>query len=137
MVGLWFDGQKHFGARYDLSFAADGCDPIIEDARLWLDSYFEGRRPDPRLLCLKPRGSEFMLRVWGELLSIPYGEALTYGELAARIGCRSARAVGAAVGRNPVSIVIPCHRVVGAGGSLVGYAGGIERKKWLIEHERK
>lgn len=137
LIGLWFDGQKHFGEGVELSAAEVKKTAVIIEAEQWLDSYFLGKRPDPRSLCMRFSGSDFMQAVWLELLNIKYGEAITYGGLAARVGCRSARAVGAAVGRNPISVIVPCHRVVGAGGSLVGYAGGIERKRWLLEHEKK
>lgn len=136
LIGLWFDGQMHFAEGSELSAAESGDCAILTEAALWLDSYFAGKRPDPRLLCMRFGGSPFMNSVWQELMNIPYGERIAYGELAARVGCNSPRAVGAAVGRNPISIVVPCHRVIGANGSLVGYAGGIERKKWLLEHEQ-
>ena len=93
------------------------------------------REPDPEALLLSPSGTAFQQTVWQQLLQIPYGETMTYGNLAQRIGCGSARAVGGAVGRNPISIIIPCHRVVGADGSLTGYAGGTEYKRWLLAHE--
>ena len=82
-------------------------------------------------------GSAFRQRVWKELLTIPYGQTVTYGELARRLGCRSAQAVGGAVGRNPISLIVPCHRVVGADGALTGYAGGLDRKRALLQVEQK
>jgi methylated-DNA-[protein]-cysteine S-methyltransferase len=100
-----------------------------------LDAYFAGEREDFALE-LAPHGTPFQLRVWHELTKIPYGETIPYSELARRLGNpKAVRAVGLANGRNPISIVIPCHRVIGADGSLVGYGGGLERKKWLLEHE--
>ena len=100
-----------------------------------LDAYFAGEREDFALE-LAPHGTPFQLRVWDELTKIPYGETIPYSELARRLGNpKLVRAVGLANGRNPISIVIPCHRVIGADGSLVGYGGGLERKKWLLEHE--
>ena len=84
-----------------------------------------------------PKGTPFQQRVWQRLLETPYGQTVTYGELAKVLGCKSAQAVGGAVGRNPISILIPCHRVVGADGSLTGYAGGMENKIWLLEHESR
>jgi methylated-DNA-[protein]-cysteine S-methyltransferase len=105
------------------------------DLRDQLREYFAGDRREFEL-ALAPQGSEFQLRVWEALREIPYGETQSYGELAARIGHQgSARAVGAANGRNPISIVVPCHRVIGASGSLTGYAGGIERKRLLLDLE--
>jgi methylated-DNA-[protein]-cysteine S-methyltransferase len=100
-----------------------------------LDAYFAGEREDFGL-ALQPHGTPFQMRVWDELTKIPYGETISYSELARRLGDpKLVRAVGLANGRNPISIVIPCHRVIGADGSLVGYGGGLERKKWLLEHE--
>jgi methylated-DNA-[protein]-cysteine S-methyltransferase len=100
-----------------------------------LEAYFAGDREDFDL-ALAPHGTPFQQRVWEELTRIPYGETISYSELAWRLGQpKAVRAVGLANGRNPISIVIPCHRVIGADGSLVGYGGGLERKKWLLEHE--
>ena len=100
----------------------------------WLEEYFRGKEPTIKVK-LAPEGTPFQKRVWEELLTIPYGETLSYGELAKRLGS-SPRAVGSAVGRNPISLMIPCHRVLGSDGSLTGYAGGIERKKFLLEQEK-
>jgi methylated-DNA-[protein]-cysteine S-methyltransferase len=106
----------------------------LEAARAALADYFAGRAPRPPALDL--RGSPFQLSVWRALLGIPFGEQRTYGELAAQLGCPgAARAVGAANARNPVAILVPCHRVVGAGGRLGGYGGGLDTKRWLLEHE--
>lgn len=109
---------------------------ILEETRRWLDSYFNGEEPGftPPLA---PFGTLFQRRVWHELLSIPYGETVTYGDIARRINCDSAQAVGGAVGRNPIAIIIPCHRVVGSNGSLTGYAYGLERKRQLLLLEQK
>jgi methylated-DNA-[protein]-cysteine S-methyltransferase len=104
-------------------------------AREQLDAYFTGELQEFDLP-LAPEGTEFQLRVWDELTRIPFGETISYGELARRLGDpRLVRAVGTANGRNPLSIVIPCHRVIGADGSLVGYGGGLDRKRWLLDHE--
>ena len=100
-----------------------------------LQEYFEGRRTEFSLP-LDPEGTEFQKRVWNRLLEIPFGETLTYGEQSAELGdVKAIRAVAAANGRNPLAIIIPCHRVIGADGSLTGYAGGLWRKKWLLDHE--
>ena len=113
----------------------------IESAKEWLDLYFSGEKPSPKGLKLLLRGSDFQQEVWRELLQIPYGETMTYGEIAKVIAKRrglqrmSAQAVGGAVGRNPIGIIVPCHRVVGSNGSLVGYAGGLEIKRRLLCHE--
>lgn len=114
--------------------ATAGCSPAEDGVRRWLDCYFSGRDPGfvPPLAL---RGTAFQRRVWRELLAIPYGHTTTYGELAHRVGCRSARAVGQAVGRNPVAIVVPCHRVVAADG-LGGYAYGCDVKRALLAMER-
>ena len=116
----------------------EGSEEVIR----WLDRYFAGERPDPGALRMRPAGTDFQRRVWEKVLEIPYGETRTYGALAAQLAQElgrpmSARAVGAAVGKNPIAVVIPCHRVVGAGGRLTGYAWGTERKKWLLEFEEE
>ena len=131
LIGLWFSGQAHFGA--GLRGAEDGDCAVLREAKAWLDDYFAGKAPET-LPKLRPRGTVFQQRVWAELLRIPRGETETYGALAERLGSH-ARAVGGAVGRNPISIMIPCHRVVGKDGSLTGYAGGTERKAALLKIE--
>ncbi len=108
--------------------------PVLAQARIWLDRYFEGGAPDPAALKLAPKGTAFQQRVWKSLLKTPCGKTATYGMIAESIGS-SPRAVGSAVGHNPISIIIPCHRVLGADGSLTGYAGGIENKKRLLKLE--
>ena len=119
--------------RHDESPAA--ADGPFDAARRQLDGYFAGEL-EAFDLPLAPGGTPFQLRVWDELRRIPFGETVSYLQLARRLGdARLARAVGLANGRNPLSIVIPCHRVIGADGSLVGYGGGLERKRWLLEHE--
>ena len=146
LTGLWFDGQKFFGDTL-------GCDyqekdlPVFAQTRQWLDIYFSGREPDftPPL---RMDGTPFQKKVWEILKTIPYGKTVTYGEIAAlvaggpgagerpgQIRRMSAQAVGGAVGRNPIAIIVPCHRVVGAGGSLTGYAAGLEKKRYLLSLE--
>jgi len=118
--------------RHDVTVAGDGP---FDVAREQLDAYFAGERQDFDLP-LAPHGTPLQLRVWDELTRIPYGETISYMELALRLGDRKlVRAVGTANGRNPLSIIVPCHRVIGADGTLVGYGGGLERKRWLLEHE--
>lgn len=107
---------------------------VFETAYRWLGLYFSGCKPDFMPL-LAPSGTLFQQSVWRLLLTIPYGQTVSYGDIAQRLHCRSAQAVGRAVGRNPVAIMIPCHRVVGADGSLTGYAYGLDRKQWLLSHE--
>ena len=134
LTGLWIKGQKYFGGGATLCEVQDDL-PVFAAASSWLDAYFAGEETDPEDLPLALTGTEFQQTVWQALRDIPYGTTVTYGELASRIGCGSARAVGTAVGRNPISIIVPCHRVLGADGSLTGYAGGIDCKRWLLDHE--
>ena len=136
LTGLFFDGQRYFGCTLDIQHEERAALPIFDETRRWLDLYFSGREPD-FIPPISLRGTPFQQRVWKELLAIPYGQTVTYGELARRLGCRSAQAVGGAVGRNPISIIVPCHRVVGANGTLTGYAGGLDRKRALLELEQK
>ena len=116
-------------------------DPVLMKTKQWLDAYFRGERPIMEIPVFL-EGTEFQKAVWELLLKIPYGKTCTYGELAAALTARlgkekmSAQAVGQAVGKNPVSILVPCHRVVGTGGKLTGYAWGIDRKQWLLNHEK-
>ena len=109
--------------------------PIFAEVRQWLDDYFAGKRPC-NVPLLNPQGTAFQKRVWTALLTIPYGETLSYGELAQMVGCRSAQAVGQAVGANPIALLIPCHRVLAAHGQLGGYAYGIELKRQFLEWEK-
>jgi methylated-DNA-[protein]-cysteine S-methyltransferase len=118
-------------------YRAPGSSPALDAAMTQLDEYFQGRRRVFDLM-LRLEGTEFQKRVWRALLDVGYGETANYGEIARAIGRPNAvRAVGAANGRNPVSIIVPCHRIVGSSGDLTGYGGGLWRKKWLLEHEGK
>lgn len=136
LVGLHFSGQKHLPDQSHFGELHDD-EPLFAQVATQLDEYFAGARRAFDLP-LAPVGNEFRLSVWGELSRIPYGETRTYGQLAASLGePQMAQAVGAANGHNPIAIVIPCHRVVGADGSLVGFAGGLERKRFLLDHEAK
>ena len=136
LTGLWLEGQKYFGGSSGEALVPGGADlPVFQAARAWLDRYFAGEKPSPLELPLAPAGTPFQRAVWERLRAIPCGAVTTYGALARELGGSSPRAVGSAVGRNPISIIIPCHRVVGAGGSLTGYAGGLEPKKRLLTHE--
>ena len=133
VTGLWFTDAKYAG----LGLPPDtpvGKTAAILKAEEWLDIYFSGEEPD-FLPALRPAGSPFRQRVFRLLRQIPRGRTVTYGELARLLSCASAQAVGGAVGHNPISILIPCHRVVGADGSLTGYAGGLARKQWLLTLE--
>ena len=133
LSGIYFEKHKVGGPPRE---ARPGTDGIIEAARRQLDEYFAGKRRDFDLP-VAPMGTEFQVRIWNALQKIGYGETRTYADMAERVGTpKAARAAGAAIGRNPVSIVIPCHRVVGAAGALTGYAGGVPRKRALLALER-
>lgn len=140
LTGLWFDGQKYFGATLPSEYREKTL-PIFKETAKWLDIYFSGKNPD-FTPALSFNTSPFRQSVWEILLTIPYGKTMTYGEIADKIAQQnglekmSAQAVGGAVGHNPTSIIVPCHRVVGTNGSLTGYAGGIERKVKLLELEQ-
>lgn len=140
LTGLWFDGEKYFADNLPAEHA-ERQTPILAEAARWLDIYFTGKEPGftPPL---HPIGSPFRQAVWEILLQIPYGQTTTYGEIARQLAEKqglekmSAQAVGGAVGHNEISVIIPCHRVVGTSGSLTGYAGGIDKKVKLLELER-
>ncbi|MFD0667108.1 methylated-DNA--[protein]-cysteine S-methyltransferase [Ramlibacter sp. MAHUQ-53] len=135
LAGLWFEGQKHWPDAARQWSPHPGL-PVFDAARRQLDDYFAGRRQAFDLPLDLAGGTPFQARVWQALQAIPSGATVRYGDLAARLGVpAAARAVGAAVGRNPVSIVVPCHRVLGVGGALTGYAGGLERKTALLRLE--
>lgn len=133
ICGVWFYGQKHFPSLDDLTEKDDLT--IFKRAKKWFDDYFSGLNPKIDFK-LKPQGSDFRIRVWKILCEIPYGETLTYGEIASMISeTMSAQAVGGAVGHNPIAVLIPCHRVLGANGKLTGYAAGIDKKIELLKLE--
>lgn len=134
LTGLWFYGAKYFAADLE-DERTEKLTPVLRQTLRWLDIYFSGSEPD-FMPPLEMHGSDFRRRVWAELAKIPYGETVTYGEIAKKLGVKSAQAVGGAVGHNPVSIIVPCHRVLGADGSLTGYAGGTDKKARLLELER-
>ena len=138
LTGLWFETQKYFAAKLAPEHE-EKMTPVLDAACRWLDVYFSGREPDftPKLHLV---GSDFRQAVWALLRKIPYGQTTTYGALAGQLAERSgkrvsAQAVGGAVGNNPVSLIVPCHRVVGSGGNLTGYAGGVEKKMRLLTLE--
>lgn len=141
LTGLWIENQKHFGSTLHGPLIENGDLPVLKQTKDWLDRYFAGEKPDPAELFLAPAGSEFRRRVWDLLCEIPYGQVITYGDIAGRIAherhlkTMSGQAVGGAVGHNPIAILIPCHRVIGTNGSLTGYAGGIPAKLKLLELE--
>lgn len=141
IIGLWIGKQKYLGNTGSKDIIERDDIPALQAGIAWLDDYFTGKKPQLSRLSLAPRGSEFRQQVWKILAEIPYGELTTYGciakEVARRLGKdrMSAQAVGGAVGHNPISIIIPCHRVVGANGNLTGYTGGLEKKVQLLQHE--
>lgn len=142
LVGAWLEGQKYFCGNLKDKPGKNPELPVIKEAVSWFDDYFAGKRPELSRLPLAPEGSSFQKTVWDILCEIPYGQTVTYGavarEAASRMGRKSmsAQAVGGAIGHNPLSIIIPCHRVIGSNGSMTGYAGGIDKKIKLLQHER-
>lgn len=141
IIGLWIDEQKYIDNTMPKDLVEAGDIPILQEAIAWLDDYFAGKKPELSKLSLAPVGGEFRQQVWQLLLEIPYGELTTYGRIAKEVARRmgkdrmSAQAVGGAVGHNPISIIIPCHRVIGSNGSLTGYAGGLDMKIKLLDLE--
>lgn len=139
LMGLWLPGQRIDRALLAQAVRQDDA-PLLVKGCDWLDRYFDGLRPGPSEIPLAPRGTPFRQQVWRRLCQIPYGKLETYGQIAREIaaqkgGKMSAQAVGGAVGHNPVALIIPCHRVIGAHGNLVGYGGGLPLKKRLLQHE--
>lgn len=141
LIGLWLEGQTNFESIISEDIIEQDNLKIFCDTKTWLEEYFAGNQPSISNLNLAPRGSEFRQQVWKILCEIPYGQTTTYGEISKQIATirgvekMSAQAIGGAVGHNPISIIIPCHRVIGANGNLTGYAGGLDKKIWLLEHE--
>ena len=139
LTGLWMEKQKYFDPPPQAEERGDL--PVLLQTKEWLDRYFAKKRPAASELPMAPEGSEFRKLIWKLLCQIPYGQVTTYGALAQQAASAlgraqmSAQAVGGAVGHNPISILIPCHRVVGADGTLTGYGGGLDRKRWLLEWE--
>lgn len=140
LIGLWFEGQKYFALHLDKEHQEKDL-PVFTETKRWLDIYFSGKEPD-FIVPLHFMGTDFQKEVWEILCSIPYGKTMTYGEIAEKIAFKrslkhmSAQAVGGAVGHNHISILVPCHRVIGSNGNLTGYAGGIDKKIKLLTLER-
>ncbi|MHC3755566.1 methylated-DNA--[protein]-cysteine S-methyltransferase [Streptococcus suis] len=132
--GAWFEGQKYF-ERGLAEPTLLGSHPILDQTSLLLDAYFSGQEVDFTALQLDAIGTEFQEKVWALLKEIPHGQTTSYGQLAQQLGLRSGQAVGGAVGRNPYSVIVPCHRVLNQKGQLTGYAGGLDKKIWLLQHE--
>jgi methylated-DNA-[protein]-cysteine S-methyltransferase len=141
LVGLWLEGQKYYGSSMANAMTPKDNIPLFGATKGWLDRYFDGKKPENSELPLAPVGTEFRQVAWQILCEIPYGKVVSYGDIAKQMAVKcgkkkmSAQAVGGAVGHNPISIIIPCHRVVGSNGSLTGYAGGIETKVKLLKLE--
>jgi methylated-DNA-[protein]-cysteine S-methyltransferase len=141
LVGLWLEGQKYHGGSIAGAMTENGAIPLFDAVKTWLDRYFRGEKPAISELPLAPAGGRFRQEVWDILREIPYGKVTTYGDIAKKMATRmnkesmSGQAVGGAVGHNPIAIIIPCHRVVGAKGSLTGYAGGVAAKARLLALE--
>ena len=142
LVGLWFKDQKYFLGPIKEKTKEKNNEEIFLKTKSWLDRYFKGEQPNIKELSLNPIGSDFRKEVWKILCDIPYGKTITYKEIADKIAkekgikSMSAQAVGGAVGHNPISIIIPCHRVVGTNGNLTGYAGGLDKKEYLLKLEQ-
>lgn len=141
LIGLWIEGQKYYLGKLKEEIQEKNNEINLEKTKNWLNRYFNKEKPKISELNLAPIGSDFAKNIWKILCEIPYGEITTYGKIAKMIAKKmnkdtmSSQAVGSAVGHNPISIIIPCHRVVGTNGSLTGYAGGIDKKIKLLEHE--
>lgn len=141
IIGLWMEGQKYYGDTISEKMTEKGDLQLFETAKKWLDRYFRGEKPNISELPLAPVGGDFRQDVWQILCQIPYGEVITYNDIAKKMAVKrnkvkmSCQAVGGAVGHNPISIIIPCHRVVGSNGSLTGFSGGINKKIKLLELE--
>lgn len=142
LIGLWIEGQKYYLSNLKEEIKINDKEEILVKTKKWLDKYFEGEKPNINELDLNPIGSEFRKEVWKILIQIPYGTVITYNEIANRIAKQkgilkmSSQAIGGAVGHNPISIIIPCHRVIGTNGNLTGYAGGIDKKIFLLNLEK-
>ena len=137
LLGLWMEQQKYFGYGFNLESIANQENNITRATKTWLHSYFMGNQPQITSWNLNPNGTDFQKQVWQVLMQIPYGKTWNYRQIAQVLGnLNYARAVGQAIGHNPISIIIPCHRVLGSQGQLTGYAGGLERKQWLLHHEQ-
>ena len=136
LYGIWVQDQTHFERGLgDETIEEVASHPVLEQVISYLDTYFEGSVQDLSDLPLAPIGTDFEKRVWAYLQAIPYGQTVTYGQIAQDLQVASAQAIGGAVGRNPWSILVPCHRVLGSGNRLTGYASGVEKKAWLLQHE--
>ena len=136
LFGIWVEAQSHFERGLSVCNLVEvKSHPILNQITSYLDAYFKGQNQNLSQLPLAPVGSDFEKRVWNYLREIPFGQTVTYGQIAKDLQIASAQAIGGAVGRNPWSILVPCHRVLGAGNRLTGYASGLDKKAWLLKHE--
>ncbi|MFT8459901.1 MAG: methylated-DNA--[protein]-cysteine S-methyltransferase [Liquorilactobacillus ghanensis] len=140
LYGVWFEQQRHFGANYNLDAASSSVPRILEQTQQWLDAYFAGQQSTSTKLVVKLTGTVFQRQVWTLIQQVPYGKCWSYQQLAVKLQQRyghktAPRAIGNAVGRNPLSVIIPCHRIVASNGNLTGYAGGLEKKRALLALE--
>ena len=135
LYGIWLEGQKHFQAGIKEEELVDTSNPILKMTKNWLEAYFKGDNPRPDILPLADRGTDFQQKVWSVLGEIPYGRTISYGQISQQISCKSAQAVGTAVGKNPWLILVPCHRVLPSGGQIGNYAAGEEAKCFLLHLE--
>lgn len=142
LIGLWLENQKYYLGQIKEELIENDNEEILVKTKAWLNEYFKGNQPKIAELALNTKGSEFAKTVWASLINIPYGETTTYKNLSLEVARKlnkksiSCQAIGGAIGHNPISIIIPCHRVIGSNGSLTGYAGGLSKKEKLLEHER-
>lgn len=141
LLGLWFKDQKYYASKYNLEKTNQVETAPINKTKLWLDSYFKGEQPDNNMISLNPKVTEFRQNIFKILKTVPYGQTITYKSISNKLksssngNYKAFQAVGGAVGHNPISIIIPCHRVIGSDGSLTGYAGGIDKKIFLLKLE--
>lgn len=141
LIGIRMEGGTFFSEHDNTCISNKENKDVEQTVKRWLDAYFSGKNPNPTVLPMKMTGSPFQMLIWELLLQIPYGQTVTYGQMAQKVAAitgkniMSAQAVGRALGKNPINIVIPCHRVIGKNGKLTGYAGGIENKAWLLRFE--
>lgn len=142
LIGLWIEEQKYYLGKIKEEIITNDNEEILIKTRNWLDEYFKGNKPKIEELEIEPKGSDFAKTVWKALRNITYGETTTYKSITLEVAktlnkkSMSCQAIGNAISHNPISIIIPCHRVIGSNGTLTGYAGGLDKKKILLEHER-
>lgn len=142
LVGVWMENQKYYLSNFNEEIEQSNNLEVLVNTKKWLNRYFRGEKPNIDELEIELIGTEFRKSVWQILKTIPYGKVITYNDIAKELARQkgikrmSAQAVGGAVAHNPISIIIPCHRVIGTNGSLIGYAGGIKKKEYLLKHEK-